>query len=67
MANAVVDWGGPKPAITYGPKGNRSKVPIRFIGSAEADGASSSDSEKEVGGSNTIGKRESEGYSTKPR
>ena len=30
MANAIVDWGGSKPSITYGPKDNRVKV---FIGS----------------------------------
>ena len=28
MARAVVDWGGARPSITYGPEGNRSKVPI---------------------------------------
>ena len=28
MANAIVDWGGVKPSITYGPKGNRSRVSI---------------------------------------
>lgn len=28
MANAVVDWGGVKPSITYGPDGNRSRVSI---------------------------------------
>ena len=28
MASAIVDWGGVKPSITYGPEGNRSKVAI---------------------------------------
>ena len=28
MANAIVDWGGVKPSITYGPEGNRSRVSI---------------------------------------
>ena len=30
MANAIVDWGGLKPSITYGPKDNKVKV---FLGS----------------------------------
>ena len=29
MVNAIVDWGGVKPSITYGPKDNRVKVSIR--------------------------------------
>ena len=32
MADAVVDWGGVKPSITYGPKDNRSRVSIGFWG-----------------------------------
>jgi len=28
MANAMVNWGGPKPSITYGPEGNRVIVSI---------------------------------------
>ena len=28
MANAIVDWGGTKPSITYSPKDNRVKVSI---------------------------------------
>ena len=32
MADAVVDWGGTKPSITYGPKGNRVKVSIGSLG-----------------------------------
>ena len=28
MANAVVDWGGQKPSIAYGPENNRVKVSI---------------------------------------
>ena len=28
MANAIVDWGGVKPSITYGHQGNRSRVSI---------------------------------------
>jgi hypothetical protein len=28
MADAIVDWGGAKPSITYGPKDNRVKVSI---------------------------------------
>ena len=28
MANAIVDWGGVKLSITYGPEGNRIRVPI---------------------------------------
>lgn len=32
MANAIVDWGGIKPSITYGPKDNRVKVSIGSLG-----------------------------------
>ena len=32
MANAIVDWGGIKPLITYGPKDNRIKVNIGSLG-----------------------------------
>ena len=28
MTNAIVDWGGVKPSIPYGPEGNRSRVSI---------------------------------------
>ena len=28
MTDAIVDWGGVKPSITYGPKDNRVKVSI---------------------------------------
>ena len=31
MASAIVDWGGVKPSITYGPEGNRSKVSIGVL------------------------------------
>ena len=31
MANAVVDWGGQKPSITYGPEDNRVKVSITSL------------------------------------
>ncbi|PTQ27291.1 hypothetical protein MARPO_0207s0002 [Marchantia polymorpha] len=32
MANAIVDWGGLKPSITYGPQDNRVKVSIGSLG-----------------------------------
>ena len=32
MANVIVDWEGPKPSITYGPKDNRVKVSIGSLG-----------------------------------
>src|SRR5450631_4242228 len=32
MADAIVDWGGAKPSITYGPKDNRVKVSIGSLG-----------------------------------
>ena len=32
MASAIVDWGGVKPCITYGPEGNRSRVAIGSLG-----------------------------------
>ena len=32
MADAVIDWRGTKPSITYGPKGNRVKVSIGSLG-----------------------------------
>ena len=32
MANAIVDWGGVKPSITYGPNNNRGKVSIGSLG-----------------------------------
>lgn len=38
MANAVVDWGGVKPSITYGPKENKVKVSIGSIVSVDAKG-----------------------------
>ena len=31
MANVVLDWGGQKPSITYGPKDNRVKVFIASL------------------------------------
>ena len=31
MSDAIVDWGGTKPSITYGPKGNGVKVSIRSL------------------------------------
>ena len=33
MADVIVDWGGVKPSITYGPKDNRVIVSIRSLGS----------------------------------
>lgn len=47
MANADVDWGGLRSSIIYGPEGNRSKVPIRSIGSVEVQSMSSSEGEEE--------------------
>ncbi|BFI32702.1 hypothetical protein MPTK2_3g07970 [Marchantia polymorpha subsp. ruderalis] len=35
MADAIVDWGGSKPSITYGPRENRAKVPIGSLTGAE--------------------------------
>lgn len=35
MANAVVNWKGIKPSITYGPDSNRLKVPIGYLASVE--------------------------------
>ncbi|OAE33778.1 hypothetical protein AXG93_4783s1010 [Marchantia polymorpha subsp. ruderalis] len=35
MADAIVDWGGSKPSITYGPRENRAKVRIGSLTSAE--------------------------------
>ena len=32
MADAIVDWGGAKPSITYDPKENRVKVSIGSLG-----------------------------------
>ena len=32
MANAIVNWGGVKPSITYGPKDNKIKVSIGSLG-----------------------------------
>ena len=32
MAHAMVNWGGQKPSITYGPSDNRVKVPIASLG-----------------------------------
>ena len=32
MADAIVDWGGAKPSITYGPKENIVKVYIGSLG-----------------------------------
>ena len=32
MADAIVDWGGVKPSITYGPKDDRVKVYIGSLG-----------------------------------
>ena len=32
MASVIVDWGGVKPSITYGPKDNRVKVSIGSLG-----------------------------------
>ena len=32
MLDAIVDWGGVKPSITYGPKDNRVKVSIGSLG-----------------------------------
>lgn len=37
MANAVVDWRGIKPSITYGPENNRVKVPIGSSASVEVE------------------------------
>ena len=58
MADAVVDWGGTKPLITYGPKVNRVKVPIGSLGgwvrqeldhsSGEEDGDQDKKDPKEV-------------------
>ena len=31
MANAVINWGGQKPSITYGPQDNRVKVPMESL------------------------------------
>ena len=36
MANAVVEWEGPQPSITYGPKDNRARVPIESASSLRA-------------------------------
>ena len=32
MADAVIDWGGTKPSITYGLEGNRVKISIGSLG-----------------------------------
>ena len=32
LADAIVDWGGAKPSITYGPEDNKVKVPIGSLG-----------------------------------
>ena len=32
MLDAIVDWGGGKPSITYGPKDNKIKVSIGSLG-----------------------------------
>jgi hypothetical protein len=33
MANALVEWGGSKPSITYGPEENRARVLIEPVSS----------------------------------
>ena len=49
MANAIVDWGGTKPSITYEPKENHAKVPIGSIASLTmAEITTSSDEEEEM-------------------
>ena len=46
MADAIVDWGGAKPSITYGPKDNRVKVSIGSLGGwVRKDISSSSEDE----------------------
>ena len=32
MSDAIVDWGGVKPSIRYGPKDNRIKICIGSLG-----------------------------------
>lgn len=47
MANAIVDWRGSKPTITYGYVENRVRMPIRSIVSMEVGGLSSDSEEDE--------------------
>lgn len=47
MTKVVVDWGGPKPLITYGPDGNRSRMPIGPMVSLGDKSESSTSSEAE--------------------
>ena len=47
MADAVIDWGGTKPSITYGPKGNRVKVSIGSLGGWVRQGLDHSSGEED--------------------
>lgn len=47
MANAIVDWGGAKPSITYGPEENRAKVPIGPMANLTMGGITTSSDEEE--------------------
>ena len=52
MANAVVDWGGQKPSITYGPEDNRIKVSIAPLSGWVREEIDPILDEEENGGSN---------------
>ena len=52
MANAVVDWGGQKPSITYGPEDNRVKVSIAPLSGWVREEIDPISDEEENGGSN---------------
>ena len=48
MSDAIVDWGGSKPSITYGPKDNKVKVSIGSLGGwVRKEIASSSEDESD--------------------
>lgn len=49
MTNAIVDWGGVKPSITYGPKDNRVKVSIGSLGGWMREEITSSSDEEDEG------------------
>ena len=50
MSNAVVDWGGHKPSITYGPVDNRVKVSIAPLGGLVREEIDPMSDEEEKGG-----------------
>lgn len=47
MSDAILDWGGVKPSITYGPKDNRVKISIRSLGGWMRKEISSSSKDEE--------------------